>query len=148
MMALFESMGPWGWLSLGGLMLILEMAAPGVFFIWLGLAALAVGLLSFGVDLAWQYDIALFAVLSVLLLLLVRPWYQRQSNAASDRPNLNQRMYDYVGREYALHEPIMNGIGKIRIDDTLWDVIGPDLPKGARVKVVGIEGLRLKADSA
>ena len=148
MMGFLENLGPWGWLSIGGLMLILEMAAPGVFFIWLGLAACAVGLLSFAVDLTWQIDIAIFAVLSVLFLLLIRPWYQRRNASASDRPNLNQRMYDYVGKQYVLEHPVKDGRGKLRIDDTLWEVLGPDMPSGAKVKVAGVEGLRLKVEQA
>jgi inner membrane protein len=148
MMGFLGSLGPWGWLSIGGVLLILEMAAPGVFFIWLGLAAVAVGLLTFAVDLAWQIDIAIFAVLSVLFLLLIRPWYERRNASLSDRPNLNQRMYDYVGQSYVLEHPLKDGRGKLRIDDTLWDVLGPDTPAGARVKVSGVEGLRLRVEQA
>ena len=148
MMALFDSLGPWGWLSLGGLLLILEMLAPGVFFIWLGLAALAVGLLAFAVDLIWQYDVALFAIFSVLALLIIRPWYSKRNTTESDRPNLNRRMYDYVGRSYLLDGAIANGRGKLRIDDTLWEASGPDMPKGVKVKVIGVDGMRLLVEPA
>ena len=50
-----------------------------------------------------------------------------------------------AGKSYVLDEAIINGRGKIKIDDTLWEVTGPDLPQGASVKIVGVEGLRLRA---
>jgi inner membrane protein len=148
MQTLLAGLGPWVWWILGGIFLIIELLAPGVFFIWLALAAAVVGAISFIHDFAWQIDIALFAALSVVFVLLVRPWYAQRSAVSSDRPNLNQRLYDYVGRTYVLEQPISNGIGKIRIDDTLWDALGPDLAKGGRVKVIAVEGLRLKVEPA
>jgi hypothetical protein len=145
---LIAGLGPWIWWILGGLFLIVELLAPGVFFVWLALAAAVVGAISFIHDFSWQIDIALFAALSVVFVLLVRPWYAQRNAVSSDRPNLNQRLYDYVGRTYVLEEAIANGTGKIRIDDTIWDALGPDIAKGARVKVVGVEGMRLKVEAA
>jgi hypothetical protein len=147
-MTYLANLGPWLWWILAGLFLIVELTVPGVFFIWLALAAAVVGALSFVVDLAWQIDIALFAALSVVFVVLVRPWYAQRNALASDRPNLNQRIYDYVGRTYVLDEPITNGTGKIRIDDTLWDALGPDIAKGTRVKVTGVDGMRLRVEPA
>ena len=34
----------------------------------------------------------------------------------------------------------MNGSGKAKVDDTIWRVIGPDMPSGAVVKVTKAEG--------
>jgi hypothetical protein len=147
-MTYLANLGPWLWWILAGLFLIVELTVPGVFFIRLALAAAVVGALSFVVDLAWQIDIALFAALSVVFVVLVRPWYAQRNALASDRPNLNQRIYDYVGRTYVLDEPITNGTGKIRIDDTLWDALGPDIAKGMRVKVTGVDGMRLRVEPA
>jgi hypothetical protein len=145
---LIEHLGPWLWWILAGLFLIVELTAPGVFFIWLALAAAVIGAVSFVHDFAWQIDVALFAALSVVFVLLVRPWYAQRNAVSSDRPNLNQRVYDYVGHTYVLEQPIANGVGKIRIDDTLWDALGPEMAKGGKVKVVAVEGMRLKVEAA
>jgi membrane protein implicated in regulation of membrane protease activity len=144
---LVEHLGPWLWWIFAGLFFIVELSVPGVFFIWLGLAAAVVGAVSFLHDFTWQIDVALFAALSVVFVLLVRPWYAQRNAVASDRPNLNQRIYDYVGCTYVLEEPIANGRGKIRIDDTLWDALGPDMGMGQRVKVTGVDGLRLRVEA-
>jgi inner membrane protein len=146
--SLVAGLGPWVWWILGGLFLIVELLAPGVFFVWLALAAAAVGAISFLHDFSWQIDVALFAALSVAFVVVVRPWYAQRNAVSSDRPNLNRRIYDYVGRTYVLEEAILNGTGKIRIDDTIWDALGPDIAKGARVKVTGVEGLRLRVEPA
>ena len=53
-LTLAEELGPWAWLIGGIVLLALELAIPGSFLIWLGLAAVVVGLVSFAVDLSWQ----------------------------------------------------------------------------------------------
>ena len=42
----------------------------------------------------------------------------------------------------------MEGSGRVRIDDTVWQVRGPDAPAGARVKVTGADGPVLKVETA
>jgi membrane protein implicated in regulation of membrane protease activity len=45
---------------------------------------------------------------------------------------------------FTLEEPIVNGRGKIHVDDSTWRVEGEDCPKGARVRVTDAEGVILK----
>ena len=138
-------LGGWTWWVIAGLLLLIELMLPGVFFMWLGLAAAVIGVIDLFADLSWQIEIALFAVLSVLLVLFVRP---RVKFPEGETSNLNQRMYDYVGRSYVLHEPIVDGRGKVRIDDTLWVVTGSDRDKGEWVKVKSVDGTRLVVEPA
>lgn len=139
--------GAWSWWIIAGVLLLLELAAPGVFFIWLAAAAAALGVVALMITLSWQIEIVLFAVLSVVFLLVLRPRF-RGTLERSEQSNLNQRMYDYVGRRYVLHEPIVDGRGKIRVEDTMWEVVGPDRAKGEWVTVTGVEGLRLRVEAA
>ncbi len=57
---------------------------------------------------------------------------------------LNQRARHYVGRIFTLEQPIVNGEGKIRVDDSLWKIRGADCPSGTRVEVTDIDGVVLK----
>ena len=42
--------------------------------------------------------------------------------------------------------PIVNGRGRIRVDDTYWRAEGQDQPAGARVRVVAVDGVVLKVE--
>ncbi|MCK4710234.1 MAG: NfeD family protein, partial [Gammaproteobacteria bacterium] len=65
---------------------------------------------------------------------------------ASDHPTLNRRGEQYVGRTFTLDEPIVNGMGKIRVDDSTWKISGNDCDSGSKVKVTGIEGTIFKVE--
>jgi membrane protein implicated in regulation of membrane protease activity len=139
--ALATELGPWSWWIVGLVFLGLEILIPGVFLLWIGLAALVVGALSFAFwDMpawSWQVQFLTFAVLSLGFAMIGR----RVSNAGSetDQPMLNRRVEGLVGRTATLEEPISEGQGRIRLDDTTWIVRGPDLPSGARVRVTAAQ---------
>jgi len=136
-------LGDWLWWVVAGLLLMLELTAPGVFFIWLAIPAATVGMLDIAFDMSWQTELVVFAALSLVSVFAGRNWLKKKRVFDSDHPNLNQRMYDFVGRSYVLDEAIAEGRGRLTIDSTIWEVRGPDAPKGARVKVTDIDGLRL-----
>src|SRR3954449_3605831 len=116
MSEMFVSLGTWNWLICGLVLMALELLAPGVFLIWLGLAALLVGLLSFGTDPSWQTQILLFAMFAAAAVPLWRR-VARSSKAASQSHPLNKRAEALVGRVFTLEKPIIDGAGTIRIDD-------------------------------
>lgn len=141
------NLGYWAWFILGGLLLVAEIAVPGAFLLWLGLAALATGALSFAADLAWQAEVLAFAALAVVAVLVGRK-VSPAPGRASDRPFLNRRALGFVGRVFTLEEPIVGGVGRVRIDDTVWRIAGPDTASGTDVKVVGVDGTVLKVEPA
>lgn len=149
MVDLFARLDTWNWLILGIVLMAIETFAPGVFMLWLGLAALTVGLLSFVVTWTWQAQIIAFAALSIAMVPLWRH-FARRGPAATDKPFLNRRAEGLIGRAFTLERPIVGGIGTVRIDDTVWRVAGPDLPAGSRVKIVSADGasLRVAAEEA
>lgn len=138
----------WHWLILGLVMLILEALAPAAFFLWLGIAALIVGLLHAlipGLQLEWQ--LILFSLLSVASIVAWRQ-YRRGNPATSDQPTLNKRGHNYIGRVFTLEQAIENGAGKIRVDDSSWKIRGEDQPAGSKVRVQGVDGtILLVADA-
>jgi membrane protein implicated in regulation of membrane protease activity len=56
---------------------------------------------------------------------------------------LNRRGEQKIGQRYVLAEAIVHGRGKAKVGDGLWLVSGPDLPVGAMVEVVGVDGTTL-----
>ena len=143
--SLFASLGAWNWLILAGLFLVLELLAPGIFLIWFGIAAGIVGALALVFDVAWQWQLMLFAILSLAAVIAARK-FLRKDDAQSDRPLLNRRAQQHVGKSYLVADAIENGRGKVKIGDTLWRAEGPDAAQGARVKVTGTDGATLMVE--
>lgn len=136
----------WDWWLLGFILIILEMLLPGTFMVWLGSAALVVGLLVLLFPtLGWQWQWLLFALLSLASLSL---WwaYFRKHTLQSAEPWLNRRGYQYIGRVLTLNAPIVNGQGKVRVDDSIWKIVGADCPAGTRVRVTGVDGVMLEVE--
>jgi membrane protein implicated in regulation of membrane protease activity len=143
-----QNLSFWDWLAFGSVLLILEVFGVGGYLLWTGLAAAIVGaLLYLFPELPWAWQLLLFGCLSILTAVF---WWRRQRAAAkpSDQPGLNQRGSELQGRQFVLHEAIVGGRGKIKAGDSLWLVIGPDLPAGAQIKVVGQDGVLLKVELA
>lgn len=147
MVELLSKLGTWNWLIIGLVLMSIETFAPGVFMLWLGLAALIVGLLSFGIAWSWQAQVIAFAALSIAMVPLWR-YYSVRNARLTDKPFLNRRAEGLIGRVFTLEKPIVDGVGTVRIDDTVWRVSGPDAPSGSRVKIVSADGASLKVDAA
>lgn len=137
---LILELGPWNWMVLGFVLLVAEILIPGVFLLWIGIAALLIGAVSLVLwDAAfwtWQAQVLSFLVLALLSAYAGKRFFNgRREN--SDQPLLNRRGEQMIGRTATLSEPIREGRGRIQLGDTLWRVSGPDLPAGARVRVTG-----------
>ena len=136
----------WHWLIIAGVMLVLELFAPGAFMLWIAIAALASAGLAFVLpDLAWQWQCLWFSVFCIASLLLSRKLARRRVEP-SDQPHLNRRTQRYIGRIFNLSEAIENGFGKIVVDNSQWRVAGNDAPQGAKVKVVSADGVVLQVE--
>ncbi|HEX2728090.1 MAG TPA: NfeD family protein [Beijerinckiaceae bacterium] len=143
-----DNLGPWSWIILGLVLMGLELLAPGVFLMWLGLAAVLTGLVDWAFGLSWQAATLLFAVLSVVTMLVGRAVSRHPDEEETGRPSLNRRGHGLVGRVFMLDAPIAGGEGRIRVDDSVWRIIGPDVPAGASVRVVRVDGATLVVESA
>jgi hypothetical protein len=141
--SLADSLGAWIWIVLGVVLVGAEVLAPGAFLIWFGLAAIGTGVLDAAFGLSWQAAFLTFAALSVVAVLAGRALTRRPGEEERDHAALNRRGEAMVGRVFALEEPIRQGVGRVRVDDSSWRVQGPDLPQGASVRVVRVDGATL-----
>ena len=140
---LFPILGNWVWFVAAGIFLLLELLSPGVFFIWLGVAAALTGLIDNLHDLPWQGELVVFAVLAVISVVAGRRFYKGPAMQPADNPFLNRRQLGYVGRSFTLKQPIVNGRGKLTIEDTVWEIEGPDMETGTRIKVTAVNDMTL-----
>lgn len=143
---MMDTIDSWHWLIFGIVLIILEVLAPGAFFLWMGVSAIIVGgILWMSPAMGWEIQLLIFSIISVVSIALWRIRLRKHPTESEDS-TINARTQQYVGRVFTLVEPIVNGYGKIRVDDSYWKVSGTDCEKEQKVKVVGIDGMTLKVE--
>ena len=149
LLLLLSALDWWHWLVLAMLLVIVEIVAPSFYFLWVAIAAGLMTLIALALPaLGWEAQLLLFGALSLATLLGQWLILRHARPAPSDQPGLNRRAERYTGRLLALVEPIENGYGTVRVDDTRWRVVGPPLAAGQIVRVVGQEGMTLRVEAA
>ena len=135
---------PWTWIVAGLLVCLAEMLLPGAFLLWIGTAALLTGALLyaaalFDVSLTFEAVLLMFGALAVASMLIGRSVYGSLNRSAAPA-FLNRRADELVGQVFALDVAIVDGKGRIRVNDSVWSVRGGDAEAGAKVRVTGVEG--------
>jgi membrane protein implicated in regulation of membrane protease activity len=148
MLGWIASFGGWSWVVLGLVLIGGEMLAPGVFLIWLGLAALVTGVVVGATGMAWQGAALVFAALCVVSVLAGRMLTRRKGDEPDAATGLNDRGRQLVGKVFRLEATMLGGEGRIRVGDSSWRVTGPELLAGAEVRVVRVDGATLIVEKA
>lgn len=141
----------WHWWVLAGVFFVLEVLSMSFFFLWLGASAVLVGIvLLIAPEMSWQLQFVIWAGIAVADIFAWR-LYRKNKPAVSiksDEPNLNKRGDQYVGRTFTLDEPIENGFGKVKVDDSIWKVeCANDLGAGSKVRVTAVDGTVLQVEA-
>lgn len=148
MLQWIASFGGWSWIVLGLLLIGGEMLAPGVFLIWLGLAALVTGVVVGATGMVWQGAALVFAALCVVSVLAGRGLTRRRGDEPDAATGLNDRGRQLIGKVFRLEAAMAGGEGRIRVGDSSWRITGPELPAGAEVRVVRVDGATLVVEKA
>jgi membrane protein implicated in regulation of membrane protease activity len=136
----------WHWLILGIALILIELVAPGTYLLWVGLGALVTGVIVWlAPGLHWAYQAPIFAVLALGSAVAGKRVYVALAARQGDN-SLNRRARHLVGGIHTLTTPIVNGTGRVHIGDGGWRVSGPDLPAGAKVRVVAADGITLQVE--
>ncbi|MDO5611094.1 MAG: NfeD family protein [Pseudomonadota bacterium] len=135
----------WGAAALS--LMALETIVPGAALMWLGFAAAGVFLVVLAFpDASLLLQMSVFAALSFVSIVIYWQWF-RGRQRVSDHPTLNQRAAQHIGKQLVLERAIEGGTGRVKIGDAFWQVSGPDLPIGARVRVVEVDGMALRVEA-
>ena len=78
----------------------------------------------------------------------LRRTLRRLQSIDSPPTSLNARGDALVGSTIVLDSPILNGRGRVTLGYGSWIVTGPDMAKGARVRVAAVQGTELKVEPA
>ena len=136
----FDSFDPhWVWIAIGLILAALEMLVPGVYLIWLAVAAIITGVLTFGLDLTLPSQVVIFISLSLIAAFSAKRFLRDQPIVSSD-PLLNQRGSRLIGDTAVVSQAFEGGTGRIHHGDSDWLARGPDLDAGERVRITGSDG--------
>ena len=129
----------WLWAIGGVLLLIAEVVAPGFFLLFVGAAAILTGVFTLLFDLSLGPQLALFAIYSVLAVMLGKRFY-----AEPDIGDPNQRLNDpglrLVGKSVVVVEPVDEHGGRVKVGDGEWSARGGPAAVGERVRITGVDG--------
>ena len=131
------------WLALIVLFSVIEGVTPQLVSIWFAGGALVALIVSlFGVQLWIQ--IVVFVAVSALLLILTRPLVKKRINAKTVRTNADAA----IGETAVVTQRIDNteGEGLVKLGGQIWSARsdgGENIPAGATVTVLRIEGVKL-----
>ena len=136
----------WHWWAVAVALIALEVVAPTTYFLWPAAAAALTGFVVWALpELDWRLQVLMFALLS---LVAVFAWYRWQKNRpANEQANdLNVRTNRYLGRRVTLDDALVDGRGRLRLDDSWWQVASEDnrtIEAGTTVEIVSHDGTTL-----
>ncbi|NMJ44048.1 NfeD family protein [Roseomonas sp. JC162] len=130
------------WILVGLVLLGAETLLPGVFLLWIGLAAVGTGLMLLLATPPFWLTVTVFIVLLAAGIAAAL----RLRRSEHPRPRVNTPDAGLVGRFGVLTEPGLSG-PRVRVGDSDWAARLPrdvsDSPAGTRVRVEGVEGTTL-----
>jgi membrane protein implicated in regulation of membrane protease activity len=135
----------WIWLGIAAALAILELIVPGVFLVWLALAAAGTSILTLLFGIALPFQVMLFALLAMASVYAGRRWYAAHDVPSAD-PHLNNRVARLIGQRVTVVGAIEGGQGRVKVGDSVWSCRGPDCAAGTPVRVVGADSNCLEVE--
>lgn len=136
----------WETFTIAGLIfIILEMVVPSMFFLNLAVAAIITALTAIWIT-NWPVLIIIFAVLSIVSILFLRPLLIKNKKDKESQTGMESK---YIGKIVKVIEPITKFSGAITIYDERWEArVDSDetIPVGSEVKIVKNESLVLTVE--
>lgn len=135
----------WWWLVFAALLGIGEVLIPGVFLIWIAIAAAVTGLVALALPIGLALQFLLFAALCIAAVWGGRRWYLDHPVASQD-PMLNDRTARLIGEVVTVVVPIEGGEGRVKVGDSVWTARGDDAPTGTRMRITHADGTVLRVE--
>ena len=136
----------WLWMIGGVVLLIAEIIAPGFFLMFVGGAAIATGLFALLFGLGVPAQLALFALYSLVAVMIGRRAYAGTTSVAAD-PLLNDRVGRLIGKMVTVVEAVDAQGGRVRVGDSEWSARGGPAAVGERVRIAGVDGNCLNVEA-
>jgi membrane protein implicated in regulation of membrane protease activity len=139
----------WIWAGLAAAILAVEVVTGSGWLLWASASAAVTAAVVGLADVTVPTALLIFALLTIASTLLARRYLPRQATAPPG--DINDNVARLVGHEGAAVNAFARGVGRVFIDGKEWAAElddGETLEAGASVKVVGVEGARLRVRRA
>ena len=137
----------WAWLAAGLALAALELAVPGVYLIWLAVAAIITGALTFVLDWGTVAQVINFAFLALIAVYSAKR-FLRDRPIESENPLLNDRASSMIGSSVVVTKAIEGGEGRVKVGDSEWIARGDDCAVGTRLVIATVKGAILTVEPA
>ena len=134
----------WVWLGVIALTLIIELCTMELVSIWFTLGAIIPFILSAIGGIYIELQIAIFVVVSALLIIFVRKYAKKLLlKNMNEKTNLDS----IVGKHFrVVEETTFEKNGTVKINDVVWSIMGENqetIEKGSIIEVLRVEGNKL-----
>ena len=140
-----ENIMVWIWLAVTVIAIVVELITPELVSLWFAIGGVVGVVFSFIPGLPWWGEVIIFAVVSMVLLLSVRPVVKKYFNQKKTATNVDR----IIGKEVRmLTQADFDNLGSAKIGDVVWSVKSENetsLHENEIVEIVAVEGNKLIA---
>lgn len=151
LISILERLNLLAWWAIAGVILIAELLTGTTYLLWPAAAAFLTGFIALEMfGLSWPVELAVFAVLSMVLIIIGDRWVRPRLKAGAGS-GLNDRSLRMVGQRVLAVSDFSASRGRVRYGDTEWaaETVDDSNPsKGAMLEVVEVSGVILRVQSA
>ncbi len=132
------------WFLVGVVLLLLELAVPGLIIFFFGLGAWIVALCLVLFDMSLTLQLLIFIITSVATLLLLRK-FLKDKFFRQDDSNKASLEEEFIGKTAITETELKPGVsGKVNFKGTQWSAMSDEtIAKGERVKIIERESITL-----
>lgn len=134
----------WVWLAVVAVSLIVEFMSWDLTSIWFAIAGLISLILSAINGISWEVQLAVFVVISALLLIFVRKICRK---LLLKNTNTKTNVDAFVGKQLKLLKAVTNDCGgEVKINGVIWQAVtdnGEEIEAHNVVEVLRVEGNKL-----
>ena len=133
------------WLIASGIFFVVEIFTTGFLIFWLGVAAIFAMIASF-ITSNIVIQMIVFVVSSIILIPCTRKLSEKILKKSQ---TIQTNVYRLIEKEGIVIEDInsLSYTGKVKVSGQIWSAISEkDIPKNTKIKVVSIDGVKLKVE--
>lgn len=129
------------WIIGGLILLLLELAIPGVVIMFFGIGAILTGILLLQFQISIVFQVLIFISFSLLMLVLMRKYIVKRFN----KKDRSIETEDIIGAEAKVISKISpNEQGKVEFRGSFWKAESDsEIEVGAKVKIIGKKSIVL-----